>query len=64
MWILHRFNMMGLMPKAMIDHDPLFTSAFVANLGSVGLEAGYHQPSKSPPDRCLMPFRNPVNSVG
>jgi hypothetical protein len=26
----------------MIDSDPMFTSAFVANLGSVGLEAAYH----------------------
>lgn len=32
----------GLLPRAMIDSDPLFCSAFVANLGSVGLEAGYH----------------------
>ncbi len=33
---------MGLMPRPMIESDPLFTSAFVANLGSVGLDAGYH----------------------
>jgi hypothetical protein len=33
---------LGLLPRAMIDADPLFTSVFVANLGSVGLEAGYH----------------------
>jgi hypothetical protein len=26
----------------MIDPDPMFTSIFVANLGSVGLAAGYH----------------------
>ena len=26
----------------MIDDDPLFTSVFIANLGSVGLDAGYH----------------------
>jgi hypothetical protein len=26
----------------MIDGDPLFCSVFVANLGSVGLDAGYH----------------------
>lgn len=35
-------NHLGLMPKQMIDNDPMFTSAFVANLGSVGLDAGYH----------------------
>ena len=33
---------LGLLPRAMIDSDPMFTSAFVANLGSVGLEAAYH----------------------
>jgi hypothetical protein len=32
----------GLLPRAMIDPDPMFASAFVANLGSVGLDAGYH----------------------
>lgn len=32
----------GLLPKAMIEPDPLFCSAFVANLGSVGLDAAYH----------------------
>jgi len=35
-------NHFGLMPKQMVDNDPMFTSAFVANLGSVGLDAGYH----------------------
>lgn len=33
---------LGLLPRRMIDSDPLYASAFVANLGSVGLEAGYH----------------------
>lgn len=33
---------LGLLPRAMIDPDPLYASAFVANLGSVGLDAGYH----------------------
>jgi hypothetical protein len=32
----------GLLPRAMLDADPLNCSVFVANLGSVGLEAGYH----------------------
>jgi hypothetical protein len=41
-WAIHRANMWGLLPRTMIDDDPLFTSLFVANLGSVGLEAGYH----------------------
>lgn len=42
MWLFHKANMMGLMPASMIDDDPLFASAFVANLGSVNLDAGYH----------------------
>jgi hypothetical protein len=33
---------LGLLPRSMIDSDPMFCSVFVANLGSVGLEAGYH----------------------
>ncbi len=32
----------GAVPRSMIDSDPLFTSCFVANLGSVGHEAGFH----------------------
>ncbi len=41
-WLLQKVNDLGLLPKKMIDDDPLFTSVFVANLGSVGMEAGYH----------------------
>ncbi len=33
---------LGLLPRSMIDADPMHASVFVANLGSVGLEAGYH----------------------
>jgi len=33
---------LGLLPLAVTRNDPLYASAFVANLGSVGLEAGYH----------------------
>jgi hypothetical protein len=35
-------GVLGLLPGSMIRSDPMFASAFVANLGSVGLEAGYH----------------------
>lgn len=41
-WLLDRANHLHLLPKSVIDEDPLFTSVFVANLGSVGLDAGYH----------------------
>ena len=33
---------LGLLPRAMIEPDPLYASCFVANLGSVGHEAGWH----------------------
>ena len=33
---------LGLLPRSVIDADPMHASVFVANLGSVGLEAGYH----------------------
>ncbi|NNL65107.1 MAG: hypothetical protein HKP30_02585 [Myxococcales bacterium] len=32
----------GLLPKTMIEADPLFTSLFVANLGSIDYPAGFH----------------------
>jgi hypothetical protein len=33
---------LGLLPRGMIESDPMYSSIFVANLGSVGLDAGYH----------------------
>ena len=42
LWLLDKANDLNLLTKQMIDDDPLFTSLFVANLGSVGLAAGYH----------------------
>jgi hypothetical protein len=33
---------LGLLPRSMIDSDPLFTSLFVANLGSIDYPAGFH----------------------
>jgi hypothetical protein len=41
-WFLRLANRWGMLPKSMIEPDPMFSSIFVANLGSVGLEAGYH----------------------
>lgn len=32
----------GLLSRKTTEGDPMFASAFVANLGSVGLDAGYH----------------------
>jgi hypothetical protein len=35
-------NAMNLLPRAFIEGDPFFASAFVTNLGSVGLDAAFH----------------------
>lgn len=35
-------NALNLLPRAFIDGDPFFASAFVTNLGSVGLESAFH----------------------
>jgi hypothetical protein len=32
----------NVLPKSFIESDPLYTSMFVANLGSLGMNAGYH----------------------
>jgi len=40
--LLRAADYMGLLPASMIENDPMYSSVFVANLGSVGLEAGYH----------------------
>ena len=32
----------GWLPRSMTTDDPLYSSAFIANLGSVGLDAAYH----------------------
>lgn len=42
MWLLRSADRLGLLSRKMIENDPMFSSAFVANLGSVGLDAGYH----------------------
>lgn len=40
--LLKRLYAIGLAPRSLIDTDPLYTSAFVANLGSIGIDAAYH----------------------
>ena len=39
---LRRLYSIGLAPRGLIDTDPLYTSAFVANLGSLKIDAAYH----------------------
>ena len=42
MGLVHLADALGLLPASMIESDPMYSSVFVANLGSVGLDAGYH----------------------
>jgi len=42
MALLRFLDKVNLMPGGMIKTDPMFTSCFVANLGSVGLDRTYH----------------------
>jgi hypothetical protein len=42
LFLARRADDLGLLPRSMIDSDPLFTSAFVANLGSIDYPAGFH----------------------
>ena len=37
-----RANAWNLLPRSFVDGDPFFASAFVTNLGSVGLDAAFH----------------------
>lgn len=39
---LGRLYRWGLAPRSLVDTDPLYTSAFVANLGSIKIDAAYH----------------------
>jgi len=40
--LLHLGNRFGLLPRKLIDGDPMFTTLFVGNVGSVGLNGGFH----------------------
>jgi hypothetical protein len=40
--LMKRLYRWGLAPRSLVDTDPMYTSAFVANLGSIGLDAAYH----------------------
>jgi hypothetical protein len=40
--LARRLDAWGLLPRSFIDNDPFFASAFLTNLGSVGLDAAYH----------------------
>lgn len=42
MLVLKWADAWGVLPKSMIDPDPLFASLFVANMGSIHMETGHH----------------------
>lgn len=42
MWLLRALDACNLLPGAMVRSDPMYASLFVANLGSVRLEAPFH----------------------
>jgi hypothetical protein len=42
LWFARKGDDLGLLPRSMIDADPLFTSVFLANLGSIDYPAGHH----------------------
>jgi hypothetical protein len=41
-WLLRWLDAHNLAPRALIGPDPMFASVFIANLGSVRLDAAYH----------------------
>ena len=40
--VIRRMDHWGLLPRFFIDGDPLFSSIFIANLGSLGMDAAQH----------------------
>ncbi len=42
MWGQRVLDYFGLLPASMIQPDPMYASAFLANLGSVGVDAPFH----------------------
>ncbi len=41
-WAARTLDTFGLLPSQLIKEDPMYASAFLANLGSIGLDAIYH----------------------
>jgi hypothetical protein len=42
LWCLRGLDFLNLLPRSMIESDPMYASLFVANLGSVGLDNTFH----------------------
>ena len=41
-WVVRKLDYWGLLPASFIRGDALYTSVFIANLGSIGLDAVFH----------------------
>lgn len=41
-WLQGALDYWNLLPRSVIDPDPLYASMFLANLGSVGIDSAYH----------------------
>lgn len=42
MWCIRLADRFGMLPRSVIEKDPMFTSTFFANLASIGMDACYH----------------------
>ena len=40
--VLRLLDALNLAPRALLEHDPMYTSVFLANLGSIRIDAAYH----------------------
>jgi hypothetical protein len=40
--LVRALDFFDIAPRALLERDPMYASAFVANLGSVGIDAAYH----------------------
>ena len=41
-WALNTLEYFGIYPKSLAKMDPCYTSVFISNLGSIGMNANYH----------------------
>ena len=42
LWLFKKLDYYNFLPASFIEKDPLFASLFIANLGSIGMDAAYH----------------------
>jgi hypothetical protein len=42
LWSVRTADRFGVLPRSFVEQDPMFASAFLANMASFGMPAGYH----------------------